>query len=91
MTKRYVDIKVISEYTSLSTKTLYEWAASGRIPSYKAGSRVLFDLRDIDQVMATLKRPCNKIVEDVNENSHNVPDNEQTGTIRPRERRDGNV
>jgi excisionase family DNA binding protein len=55
--KRYVGIKKISEYTSLSEKTLYEWASQGKIPSIKFGRRVLFDLHDINKVMASLKRP----------------------------------
>ena len=46
----------VSEYTSLPVKTLYEWASVGRIPSIKLGRRVLFDLQDIDQIMANLKR-----------------------------------
>ncbi len=71
MTKRYVNIKEVSEYTSLSIKTLYEWASIGKIPSIKIGRRVLFDLRDIDKVMAGLRRPydqhektANKIIAD---------------------------
>jgi len=35
MKKRYANIKEVSEYTSLSVKTLYEWASIGRIPSIK--------------------------------------------------------
>ncbi len=56
--ERYVNIKRVSSYTSLPVKTLYEWSAQGKIPSIKLGRRVLFDLYDIDQVMAGLKRPC---------------------------------
>ncbi len=56
MTKRYANIKEVSEYTSIPVKTLYEWASIGRIPSIKIGSRVLFDLNDVDKVMASLKR-----------------------------------
>ena len=62
--KRYVNIKVVSGYTSLPTATLYEWASQGKIPSIKIGRRVLFDLQDIDKVMARLKRTnnqCDKI------------------------------
>ncbi len=73
--KRYANIKDVSEYTSLPTKTLYEWASIGKIPSIKIGSRVLFDLHDIDQIMVNLKRPynqseetVNKIVRGINEN-----------------------
>lgn len=58
MQERYVDIKTVSRYTSLPVKTLYEWAGTGRIPSIKLGRRVLFDLHDIDQIMANMKRSC---------------------------------
>ncbi len=56
MTKRYANIKEVSEYTSLPVKSLYELTGSGRIPSIKLGRRVLFDLNDIDKVMASMKR-----------------------------------
>ncbi len=75
MTKRYANIKEVSEYTSLPVKTLYEWASIGRIPSIKLGRRVLFDLQDIDQIMANLKRSylqhektANKIIGDLHGN-----------------------
>ena len=58
--KRYVNIKVVSGYTSLPTATLYEWASQGKIPSIKIGRRVLFDLQDIDKMMESMKRTCNK-------------------------------
>ena len=64
--KRYANIKEVSEYTSLPVSTLYEWSGTGRIPSIKIGRRVLFDLQDIDKIMAGLKRNNNqedKIVE----------------------------
>ncbi len=60
MTKRYANIKEVSEYTSLPVKTLYEWAGTGRIPSIKLGRRVLFDLHDIDRVMTSVKRNTNQ-------------------------------
>ncbi|MDR4507879.1 MAG: helix-turn-helix domain-containing protein [Candidatus Brocadiaceae bacterium] len=56
MQKRYVSVKDLSVYTSFSVKSLYEWADSGQIPSIKYGSRVLFDLHDIDKIMEALKR-----------------------------------
>jgi excisionase family DNA binding protein len=55
-TKRYLNIKEASEYTSIPVKTLYEWAGVGKIPSIKIGRRVLFDLHDIDNAMDKLKR-----------------------------------
>jgi len=48
-------------YTSLSVNTLYEWAGQGKIPSVKLGRRVLFDLNDIDSLMASMKRNINQI------------------------------
>ncbi len=58
--KRYVNINEVSEYTSLPVKSLYELASLGRIPSIKLGRRVLFDLQDIDKMMESMKRTCNK-------------------------------
>ncbi len=58
--KRYANIKEVSEYTSIPVKTLYEWAGQGKIPSIKMGRRVLFDLNDIDKVMASMKRNDNQ-------------------------------
>ncbi len=72
---RYVNVKTISKYTSLAESTIYEWAAQGRMPSIKIGRRVLFDLNDIDILMASLKRTnnqdeyvVNKIVGGINSN-----------------------
>ena len=59
MNRRYCSIKEVSEYTSLPTTTLYEWAAQRQIPSIKIGRRVLFDLKDIDELMSKSKR-CEK-------------------------------
>jgi len=64
--KRYVKIKEASEYTSLPVKSLYELASLGKMPSIKIGRRVLFDLQDIDKVMESMKRTCNKDEEIVN-------------------------
>ncbi len=71
-TKRYANIKEVSEYTSLPKATLYEWASTGKIPSIKIERRVLFDLNDIEKVMVSLKRPyrqhektANKIIDDI--------------------------
>jgi len=64
--ERYVDIKRVSRYTSLSVKTLYEWSSVGNFPSIKIGRRVLYDLHDIDELMAKLKRPSVAIDKSVN-------------------------
>lgn len=64
--KRYANIKEVSEYTSLPVKSLYELSSLGKVPSIKLGRRVLFDLKDIDELMQSLKRTCNKDDEVVN-------------------------
>lgn len=61
--ERYVGIKKVSEYTSLSVNTLYEWAGQGKIPSVKLGRRVLFDLNDINALMTSMKRNINQVEE----------------------------
>ncbi len=73
--ERYVNIEQVSKYTSLPVSTLYEWAGQGKIPSIKMGSRVLFDLEDIDKAMASVKRPylqhektTNKIIRGIHGN-----------------------
>ncbi len=89
ITKRYVNIKELSLYTSLPIKTLYEWASIGKIPSIKYGRRVLFDLQDIDKIMLSLKRPqrklenkTNKIIGEFKEKIYNTPDSCHADTIR---------
>ncbi len=75
--ERYVDIKVVSRYTSLAESTIYEWASQGKIPSIKIGRRVLFDLVDIDRLMASLKRTdshkkaIDKIIGEIIDNGYN--------------------
>ena len=73
--KRYVSVKEFSLYTSLAESTLYEWSGTGRIPSIKMGKRILFDLEDMDKIMASMKRndnqeerTTNKILGDLNGN-----------------------
>ncbi len=56
ITKRYINIRELSRYTSLPVKTLYDWTSQGKVPSIRLGRRILFDLRDIDQLMNNLKR-----------------------------------
>ena len=72
MKKRYANIKEVSAYTSLPVKTLYEWASLGRVPSIKAGRRVLFDLEDIDSFMSSLKRDTGTVKKIVNKVMENV-------------------
>jgi excisionase family DNA binding protein len=64
--KRYVNIKQVSGYSSIPVKTLYEWSSVGKIPSIRLGRKLLFDLHDIDQLMASMKSTNNQEEEIVN-------------------------
>ena len=61
VTKRYVDIKRVSRYTSLPVKTLYDWSNQGKFPCIKFGRRILFDIQDVDEAMVNLKKPLLKL------------------------------
>ena len=74
--ERYVDIKRVSKYTSLPVKTIYDWSSQGKFPCIKFGRRILFDIQDVDEAMANLKKPylklensVNKIIGDLHGNS----------------------
>ncbi len=77
--KRYINIKELSQYTSLPVKTLYDWTSQGKIPSIKLGRRILFDLNDIDQLMNNLKR-SNLKREINNDKIYNIFDSGYTDT-----------
>ena len=64
--KRYVNIKQVSGYSSIPVKTLYEWSSVGKIPCIRLGRKLLFDLHDIDQLMASMKSTNNQEEEIVN-------------------------
>lgn len=53
--KRLLDVKAAAEYLSISRAKLYEWAMSRRIRSIKIDRRRLFDVRDLDEFVDTLK------------------------------------
>ncbi|MHB8174258.1 MAG: helix-turn-helix domain-containing protein [Nitrospirota bacterium] len=44
---KYVSVQRISEITGVKTKTLYEWAKRGKIPSRKVEKLVRFDEEEI--------------------------------------------
>ena len=50
--KNLVSIEKIAEILDTSPKTIYDWTATRRIPHYKLGRLVKFD---VDEVMAWLQ------------------------------------
>ncbi len=47
-TKNILDIKGVSEYTTLSKSTIYKKMSNNQIPHHKIGSRTLFMPDEID-------------------------------------------
>jgi len=49
MNRRLININELSEYTGLSTSTIYSWVSQRRIPFVKCGRLTKFDLERIDE------------------------------------------
>lgn len=56
--KRMLGAQPAAEYTGLSPWTLRSYAYSGKISSYKIGTRLLFDIADLDQMIEAGRRPA---------------------------------
>ncbi len=48
MQKRFVKIKELAKYIGITEGTLYVWVCHKRIPYYKFGKALRFDLAEID-------------------------------------------
>ena len=55
--KRLIGVDEASQYLGIQRSTLYSWAERRRIPSVKMGTRLLFDLHDLDELIEAAKRP----------------------------------
>lgn len=49
MEKRYIGPKEMAEYLGFKIDTIYDWVYRKKIPYYKIGRLVRFDLREIDK------------------------------------------
>lgn len=45
--KRFYTLEEIAEYLNESPFTIYYWCQIGKIPHYKRGKRLMFDLEEI--------------------------------------------
>ena len=59
--KRYINAKQLSVYTSIPIKTIYDWSSTGRLPVIRIGRSLLYDLKDIERVMDSLKHNNNQV------------------------------
>lgn len=55
MEKRFIGTEEIAEYMDLSVNTIYSWVYSRKIPFFKMGRLVKFDLKEIDNWMIDMK------------------------------------
>lgn len=49
MDKRYLNINEVSDYTGISTDTLYSWIWLKKIPHVKFGRMVRFDFNELQE------------------------------------------
>jgi excisionase family DNA binding protein len=52
---RIVDIKEAAKYYGLKVSTLYQWVSQKKIPYYKLGRLVKFDLNELDKFIEKTK------------------------------------
>ena len=55
MSKEFLNIKELSEYLSVKTKTLYAWAESGKIPAHKLNGALRFKISEIREFVESGK------------------------------------
>ena len=46
--KRFIGVKECAEYLGIARATLYQWVNMKKIPYYKIGSFVKFDLKNLE-------------------------------------------
>jgi len=56
MIERLLSAEETARYLGIKKGTLYVWARSGKIPSVKIGTRLLFDVRDLEELIERQKR-----------------------------------
>ena len=55
MEKRFIGTEEMAEYMDLSINTIYSWVYSRKIPFFKMGRLVKFDLKEIDNWMTNMR------------------------------------
>lgn len=58
--KRLLNINEVSEYLRISIKTLYQWTSQRRIPHFKQGNMIRFDIEELDQFIKARTVPAHE-------------------------------
>ncbi len=56
MEYRLLSVEASASYLGVRKSTIYSWAAQKKIPSVKIGRRLLFDRKDLDDIIEGNKR-----------------------------------
>ncbi len=56
MENRLLSVEGSARYLGVRKSTIYSWAARRKIPSVKIGRRLLFDRKDLDDIIEERKR-----------------------------------
>lgn len=55
MSKQYMSLKELSEHFSIPTSTLYRWVNERKLPYYKVGKMLRFDVWEMTQWISAFK------------------------------------
>lgn len=58
--KRLLNINEVSEYLGISIRTLYQWTSQRRIPHFKQGNMIRFDIEELDQFIKARTVPAHE-------------------------------
>lgn len=53
MEKRYLTVDELAQALSVSPRTIIKWRQNGRIPAYKIGKALRFDLDEVTRAIVT--------------------------------------
>ncbi len=56
MENRLLSVEASARYLGVRKSTIYSWAARKKVPSVKIGRRLLFDRKDLDDIIEERKR-----------------------------------
>lgn len=63
MVKRLIGIEEAATYLGIKKATLYSWASKRSVPSVKMGRRLLFDLKDLDELVDLRRRGASDTIQ----------------------------
>lgn len=56
MEKRYINVRQLAEYMSMSKPSIYRYVEEKKIPYFKIGKTIRFDIADVDKWLKEYKQ-----------------------------------